>query len=363
MERYEEYKIIDRLEKWKNGERTSPLKIEIKVTFRCNLKCLMCGSGYHSPEQTDQLKKEELSDRRFRDIVKEAGECGVKEVLLMGGEAMLRPELTFEMMRAVKKYNMAGTFFTNCTLFNQTHIKELVLMGWDSLVISLDGPTADINDLIRGNGTFDLIRNTIKEINCLKNKMGEDKPALTLYCLLWKKNYKKISEMVELTKRLNCDKITIARLQEYTPTAKGYDLNACEYREALCHIRNAKYLADRIHLNTNLNEFLTESMKENYNGHFIQKKMPKEKSNLPPPGSIHCMIPWYSLYISPEGKVDLCGKFRGLEWKNKNRSNYFWLESESLNEIWNSPCFNEIRDNIINGMIPEPCLECKQQMR
>ena len=55
-----------------------------------------------------------------------------------------------EMVRKIIGSGMNGSITTNGTLLDQEHIRELVELGWDLLVFSIDGGDPETNDRLRG---------------------------------------------------------------------------------------------------------------------------------------------------------------------------------------------------------------------
>jgi MoaA/NifB/PqqE/SkfB family radical SAM enzyme len=144
-------KHIARTVGFKPGERN----IFFHILTACNLSCCHC---YINREQhgTQQLSKEQLEKwmALFADPAKKSN------MIFLGGEPTMHPDLPF----AIKKAKELGYFVTvdsNGYLFNDLLAKttpELL----DFLSFSLDGPDAETNDPIRGEGVFDTCVANIK---------------------------------------------------------------------------------------------------------------------------------------------------------------------------------------------------------
>ncbi|WP_158369647.1 radical SAM protein [Cellulosimicrobium cellulans] len=112
--------------------------IAITIDSRCNARCAHCCFSC-SPRSEDRL-----SDDRIRALVAEALDSkDVDEVGLSGGEALLRPDLVFEIIRAVSGAGKRSTLVTN-GFWGQTpasarsQLERLRSAGLSSMTVSYD---------------------------------------------------------------------------------------------------------------------------------------------------------------------------------------------------------------------------------
>jgi MoaA/NifB/PqqE/SkfB family radical SAM enzyme len=119
------------------------------ILTACNLRCRHC---YINPEQhgTETLPIETIE--AWLAVMTER--CRQANLVFLGGEPTLHPDLA----RAVKTARQLGyrsiTVDTNGYLFND-FLDRVTPEQLDALSFSLDGPTPEINDSIRGEGSFD----------------------------------------------------------------------------------------------------------------------------------------------------------------------------------------------------------------
>ncbi len=135
----------------------------LHVTNACNLSCEHCLVN-SSPGGTPG------GDTAFwLRMIDQGLALGVSRFFITGGEPFLREDI-FEIIDRILEGNTSKTpelvILTNGMLFRGSHLKRLA--AYDpariQLQISLDGPTAEINNPIRGNGTFDATIHGIKEV-------------------------------------------------------------------------------------------------------------------------------------------------------------------------------------------------------
>ena len=140
--------IAERLRIWREAEKAGPLRMELHPTDRCNLTCIFCWRA-----ATVNKNFPEMSENRLLKIPEEAADLGVKEwVVSGGGEPLLRKNVTLKVLKRIKQHDMWGLLTTNGTLLNERDAKFLTKIGWDQVQISIDGPTSEINDYLRGKG-------------------------------------------------------------------------------------------------------------------------------------------------------------------------------------------------------------------
>ena len=129
----------------------------------CNLTCNHCFISC-SPKN-DSFKF--LSLEQVRHQLRASVELGVKEYYFTGGEPFLNPEMV-DILEATLKYGPA-TILTNGTVLKDKWLVRLraaqqALTFSLEFRVSIDGPTAEMNDPIRGDGTFDRAMRGVRKL-------------------------------------------------------------------------------------------------------------------------------------------------------------------------------------------------------
>ncbi len=137
---------------FQSGERN----IFFHILTACNLSCRHC---YINTDQhgTTTLSRETMEKwlELFADPDKKSN------VIFLGGEPTMHPDLAHGIEKA-KELGMAVTVDSNGYLFNDLlHKTNPDLL--DFLSFSLDGPDAEINDPIRGNGVFEVCTTNMRK--------------------------------------------------------------------------------------------------------------------------------------------------------------------------------------------------------
>lgn len=120
----------------------------------CNLRCRHCFISC-SPEND---KFGFMSLETCRKYLEEARSLGATEFYFTGGEPFANPEIC-DILELALRYGSA-TVLTNATLFRAATLDRLEAMAKQAdhaleFRVSLDGYSAQMNDSIRGEGTFD----------------------------------------------------------------------------------------------------------------------------------------------------------------------------------------------------------------
>jgi radical SAM protein with 4Fe4S-binding SPASM domain len=121
------------------------------VTNDCNLRCTHCyvSSG-------DYVPPKEMGTDEILGLVDQARDLGVTRFLVTGGEPFMVRDI-YDIIRHITAESdlvvlTNGLYFTERAI---ARLKQNLGRGRFSLQISLDGPTAELHDAVRGKGTFD----------------------------------------------------------------------------------------------------------------------------------------------------------------------------------------------------------------
>ena len=130
---------------FKRGERN----VFFHILTACNLSCRHC---YINPREhgTDKVSRENLEKwlTLFQDTNRETN------VIFLGGEPTMHPDLPHAIRFAKKLGYGSVTVDTNGFLFHD-FLDKVKPADLDFLSFSLDGPSPEINDMLRGPGVFE----------------------------------------------------------------------------------------------------------------------------------------------------------------------------------------------------------------
>jgi radical SAM protein with 4Fe4S-binding SPASM domain len=140
-----------------DGDRLSknPLTtIWLHVTNACPLECYYCAreSDPHV-DRTDELTLEEIVN-----LYENLPEGPLYKTVITGGEPFLRADVP-EIVKTAKKHGI--TMLTTNGLVNDKSRLLDALEYLDAIQISVDGPTAELHDKMRGKGSFEAAMSTM----------------------------------------------------------------------------------------------------------------------------------------------------------------------------------------------------------
>ena len=127
--------------------RPHPIYCVWEITLACDLGCKHCGS------RAGKARAEELTTAQALDVVAQLHEVGVRDVVLIGGEAYLREDWPI-IARALVDRGIAVNMTTGARNLTPERIAQAVAAGLSSISISLDG-LERTHDAVRGvRGSF-----------------------------------------------------------------------------------------------------------------------------------------------------------------------------------------------------------------
>lgn len=213
-------KEISTVEYYENNiDLNFPLKVQWKITNKCNLRCKHCYLG--------ELNNTELSKKDLLNIANKIVNSNVMEVTITGGEALLVKSLP-EIVALLIENDIKVNIFTNAILlegFEKKVTEILKRKPTDKLdfFISLDGLEKS-HDLIRGKGKFKL---TIKNVKLISSKGYR----ITTNSVLSSLNYKEIPKLYEMLCKIGVYKIQISNLIDSGSASKDMKLTKEQHEE------------------------------------------------------------------------------------------------------------------------------------
>ena len=176
-----------------------PLKIQWKMTMRCNLRCKHCYLG--------ELSQKCLPKADLLRIAKEINDFGVMEVTLTGGE-VFTVDCIDEIIQYFHDHEIKMIIFTNALLANlhKEFLQSLQNKDLIKFIVSVDG-TQKEHEFIRGEGTY---HKTLQNIKMLTD-MGF---KVSVNMVLNKKNY---TSLFDLVGELNTVGVSNLQLSELIP--------------------------------------------------------------------------------------------------------------------------------------------------
>ncbi|MFI5294156.1 MAG: radical SAM protein [Thermodesulfovibrionales bacterium] len=122
-----------------------PLAGSLELTHRCNLNCVHCYLGQQAKRQV--LRDREMSAARIHTLIDEITEAGCLNLLITGGEPLLREDFP-EIYRHAKGNGLLVTVFTNGTIIGEKTIELFCDLPPVEVEISVYGATEHVYESI-----------------------------------------------------------------------------------------------------------------------------------------------------------------------------------------------------------------------
>lgn len=338
--------------------------IYLKLTPLCNLRCVMCGQrgdkGVLKGDVGAEAAKTIVPLETYKKLGDELAEY--KPIYyIWGGEPFLYPDI-FPLVKHLMSTGSFVSINTNGTLLEK-YASRIVEDGWNAIFVSLDA-FKDVNDEMRGKGSYDKVIAGFKAINEEKKKRGTNLPFLGVVTTVTNKNYKSLADLAEASKDFNLD-WHIYNLGTYT----NDEILATHKEYMKKHLDTDIYMLDGYNTgyNTNidgaeLHAILERIHSTNY-GHpsitvpaLNPEKTHEYYAELDTHVRDNCIVPWCQANISYNGDVTFCADYNEYVLGN--------IKEKSFKEIYNGDKANKFREEILkcDGHIFPGCVRCYQNM-
>ncbi len=309
---------------------SSPYKVTLALTYRCNLKCRICKIWNKSLQR-------ELGVQEIEKIFKSLN--NLNWVDLTGGEVSLKEEIIEVIKAIIRNSNKIQIFHisTNGQLTEKVLLmaKEILKFGITPVInLSIDGPR-DLNDQLRGvNGAFANSLETFKSLRKIA------KGYYYISCTISNYNIHRIDDL-------------LMELRKEIPAFNFADIHFNIFHSS-SHYYNNIQVDGSVGLDLEvIKKYLTFSAKGNILKSFLENEYLKGLSRFMCGDKfpVKCQALNASCFIDPSGKVYPCGIYDKCVY-SLNDFDY------DLNRIWSNQDTLEARKKIESKACPgcwSPC--------
>lgn len=204
--------------------RPDARKLYIEATTGCNLQCRTCIRNVWS----DPIAL--MTRETFEKIL--AGLDALPQlervIFTSFGEPLTHPRI-LEMIEAIRRHDLAVTVGTNGLLLKPAMSRELVRLGVDRLVVSVDGAKPETYADIRG-AQLSTVLDNIRAFNEAKRQLGSLTPALGIEFVVLKSNIGELGDLTGLASHLNAARVLVSNVLPYTADMRDEILYGYEPR-------------------------------------------------------------------------------------------------------------------------------------
>ncbi|MFE3290831.1 mycofactocin radical SAM maturase [Rhodococcus sp. NPDC059234] len=185
----------------------APICLTWELTYACNLSCVHClsSSGRRDPR--------ELSTEQCKSIIDELQRMQVFYVNIGGGEPTVRSDF-WELVDYATAHQVGVKFSTNGVKIDKEVAARLAASDYVDVQISIDGATAEVNDAVRGPGSFAMA------VRALENLAEAGFRDAKISVVVTRQNVGQLDEFKALADRFGAT-LRITRLR---PSGRGADV-------------------------------------------------------------------------------------------------------------------------------------------
>jgi len=337
--------------------------VYFKPTAACNLRCVMCGQYGDKGNMKDCAAEEAKKALPLEQWKKFVDEIAPQRPVtyIWGGEPFLYPDL-IPLARYMVEKGLYVAVNTNGTLMER-YAEEIVRDKWSTLFVSLDA-FREVNDSLRGKGSYDKVIAGFKAINREKQKQKSQYPVLSIVTVVTNRNYLDLANLTEASKEYNID-IHIFNLGTYTndnivATQRTFMREKLDTDIDCLEGYNTGY---NLGIDGEKLHGILRDIQNKDHGHPIltvptlnPEKTHTYYAKLETPVRNHCIVPWCQANVNYNGDVHFCADYPDYIIGN--------ITQQSFKEIYNGERANRFRKALHaceGGMFPG-CLRCYQNM-
>ncbi|MCZ6677023.1 MAG: radical SAM protein [Candidatus Poribacteria bacterium] len=326
-----------------DGYSAYPETISLFLTYRCNLRCYMCGQwgdeGAFKSFSRETLR-DGLSLETLKNLIDDIASFR-PNITLFGGEPMLYRDW-IKVVEHIKSHDMRCNIVTNGMQL-EMYAHDIVQAGLDEIILSLDG-VGEVHDNARGvPGAYDKLYSGVTAIRKFQKTLGKSAPILNINCTISEVNYQNLDALVDAVEVFEGDIINFHHLlhisdqayQEHdklfrerfntlTPDWKGFVWKPNIDPEILIdQLKKVEARKSPVNILVYPN-FTDDEIRQWYTEDEFRSTSYANR----------CMSVWMTVYIFPNGDVR---PYHSMNFVAGN------IHESSFKEIWNNEKFKDYR--------------------
>jgi tungsten cofactor oxidoreducase radical SAM maturase len=185
-------------------------KLYIEATTGCNLQCRTCIRNIWDDPQAL------MSKETIQCLLASLDDLpNLQRVIFSGfGESLTHPHI-FDFIESIRKHELAVTIATNGLLINPIIASELVKLGVDRVMISIDGGKPETFADVRGALLSQIVEN-IRNLNEAKRQLRSLFPSIGIEFVALRSNVAELEQVSQLASQLNVSRILVSHVLPYT---------------------------------------------------------------------------------------------------------------------------------------------------
>jgi radical SAM protein with 4Fe4S-binding SPASM domain len=303
-----------------------PRRIELEATTKCCLKCVKCEQRYWHEEQKN------MSHADYVKVMEQFP--WLRAVSLTGiGHGFENPEY-LDILRYAKRRGLYTQFFDTFFLLTEERAQEILRIGVDRIMVSMDGATAETYEKLQAGSRFERVLSNLRMMLNLKEKSRSMLPEISFVFVVMRENLKEMPLFLELLHEIFKKRQPVIWIQ---------------FIQVITFKENEDHKAFYDDYNKTVDE--TQKKAEALGG--FRLSLVHSGAALP---SFRRCTAWTVPFITVEGDVYPCctfteGNIRET-MKTHNLGNVF---KNDFRELWESEAYINFKKSFSCGNVPELC--------
>lgn len=305
-----------------------PLRVSMNMTGKCNIRCIYCHLTF-----ADYFTKDELEQQTFNQL--SSFFPTLSHLVYFASTEPLMARHFKEIFTASAPVQAEKYLSTNGILMTEDIAEMFVTGGLYFLTISFGGMTRESFKTAHQVDDLDKVTANIEALNRLKEKHKSVTPKLRLVFVTWKDNAHELIEAVRYAHRHKFSEgVKITYLKAYTDDL--IDQIPFDHQEEVQRwVREAQRLGAELRVPIAFD-----------GGNFDDFDEPIVAGEHRP-----CFEPWERMHVEADGTVRTCAS-------NLNTIVAGDLKTQTAEEIWNGPVYQDFRQRVNTADPPDPCRRC-----
>lgn len=181
----------------------APVNVTWEITLKCNLRCVHCLSD------AGIVHEKELDTVECKALIHQLSDQKVFQVNVGGGEPFVREDF-LDLLDEAHEKGLVTCVSTNGMVIDRALARRLSRLRMLYLQVSLDGATAEVNDRIRGKGTYKRI---LEAMECL----ARESVPFSINTVLTRMNYPQLDILRDLAAEFGAE----LRVSRFRPSGRG----------------------------------------------------------------------------------------------------------------------------------------------
>jgi len=329
-------------------------KIIIEPTSRCNLQCTTCMRNTWDEPQGD------MSMDTFNLLMRGITYARPKKISFWGiGEPLMNPRIV-EMVRKASALGASTELITNGALLGSETAGGLIDAGLETLIVSLDGVSAETHESVRPGINARKVYDNIAGLRELRHKKGGSNPVIGVEFVAMRSNLSHLPELPDLAMEVGAEFIIVTNVLPYSAEMKDEIL--CWITSSYIHYPIKKKSLSGIYLPP------IDNNPENIEHLAVRNARPwgEMELNVPRTGLAgYCpFVNSGTLAVTWDGKMSPCVPLMhthscfilGRE-KQVRRHIIGDVKRDKIKSVWEGREHRSFQRRVLDFMFP-PCLDC-----